>query len=296
MMTLFALPKPFRGHINVIQRNAIASWTRLSPRPEIILFGNEDGTAQIAREFGLRHVPEVRCNERGTPFVSDLFEEAQDLATCRTLCYVNADILLFSDFMKAVERVASWRKRFLMVGRRTDLSLDQSQDFDSPQCEARLRRLALEKGTDGGVDAIDYFVFSRGVYASIPPLALGRQAWDNWLIWSARMSRVAVVDASAVVCIIHQNHDYSHHPRGEAGVKDGEEAMNNRKLVGANRAYTLDHATHKLTATGIKWDASRAVWRCCLALLRVTAPVRRRLGLRRRAIAHLMGRIGLSRS
>ncbi len=31
MITIFAIPKPFKGHIDVIQRNAIQSWTKLSP-------------------------------------------------------------------------------------------------------------------------------------------------------------------------------------------------------------------------------------------------------------------------
>ena len=67
MLTLFAIPKNFRGHIATIQRNAIASWTRLIPRPEIFLFGGEEGTAEIAHELGLRHFPEVARNEFGTP-------------------------------------------------------------------------------------------------------------------------------------------------------------------------------------------------------------------------------------
>ena len=196
MLTVFSLPKPFRGHINVIQRNAITSWTRFSPRPEIILFGNEEGTAEIARELGLRHVPDVRCNDYGTPLLNDMFEKAQNLATCSTLCYVNADILLLSDFMKAVEQVASWRDRFLMVGRRTNLDLDQVLDFDSPQCETRLRRWALEKGILGGPRWIDYFVFSSGLYVGLPPFALGRGSYDHWLLWKARASQVSVVDAS----------------------------------------------------------------------------------------------------
>ncbi len=50
-------PKAFQGHIGVIQRNAIASWARLQlprqPRPEIILFGNDTGTAKVACELGV---------------------------------------------------------------------------------------------------------------------------------------------------------------------------------------------------------------------------------------------------
>src|SRR5262245_29737985 len=119
MLTLFALPKAFRGHIGVIQRNAITSWTRLRPRPEIILFGTDEGTAEIAMELGLRHVPTIQCNEYGTPLLSDLFKKARDLATNNILCYVNADILLLGEFVDVVQKVSSWRSRFLMVGRRT---------------------------------------------------------------------------------------------------------------------------------------------------------------------------------
>jgi len=293
MMTLFALPKPFQGHINVIQRNAITSWTRLSPKPEIILFGDEEGTAQIAQDFRLRHVPDLLCNEYGTPLLDDLFRKAQSLATCGILCYVNADILLFGDFVKAVTQAARWRHRFLMVGQRMNLDLPQLQDFDSPQCEVRLRRLALDKGIYGGVGGIDYFVFTPGLYPSIPPLAVGRMAWDNWLIWSARSSKAPVIDATSVVLIIHQNHSYSHHTQGEAGAKNGEEAMKNRKLVGAKRLYTLDDATFKFTPKGIKWDVSRVVRRW---LSRTTAPIRRPLGLNRSTAVSLLSRIGMTRS
>lgn len=29
MLTIFATPKPFQGHVGIIQRNAIGSWVRL---------------------------------------------------------------------------------------------------------------------------------------------------------------------------------------------------------------------------------------------------------------------------
>ena len=299
MITLFALPKAFRGHFEVIQRNAITSWTHISPKPEIILFGNEDGTADIARQFGLRHVPEVRRSKYGTPLVNDLFEKGQRLATRGVLCYVNSDILLLSDFMKAVRRVASWRNRFLMVGRRTNLDLDQLQDFDSVECEERLRRLAFEKGIPGAPAAIDYFVFTRGLYPAIPALALGRTAWDNWLIWRARASKAPVVDASAVITVIHQNHDYSHRPEGKDWIKRGEEAMKNRKIVPKEKGYSLINVTHKLTAEGIIWNGNHlflkkelVLPRWALAPLAMTLGVRRRLGLDRESLAKLADFVG----
>ena len=62
---------------------------------------------------------------------------------------------------------------------------------------------------------IDYFAFSRGLYESIPPFVIGRIHWDHWLIWKARSSGAAVIDASPSVLAVHQNHDYSYHPKGK---------------------------------------------------------------------------------
>ena len=52
MITFFSTPKPFRGHIGVIQRNAIQSWRLTHPDAEVILFGDEAGAAEVARRAG----------------------------------------------------------------------------------------------------------------------------------------------------------------------------------------------------------------------------------------------------
>src|SRR5579871_2392861 len=132
LLTLFATPKKFEGHIGVIQRNAIASWTRMNPRPEVILFGADEGTAEIAAEYGFRHVPRIKTNEWGTPLVSDLFEQAERLGQTPVLSYVNSDIILFDDFASALRRVAARTAKFLMVGRRTDVDIREPIDFASP--------------------------------------------------------------------------------------------------------------------------------------------------------------------
>src|SRR5207244_10609033 len=110
MLTIFSTLKPFKGHIGIIQRNAIASWALLHPRPEIILFGNEEGTAEAAMDIGALHVSQVARNEFGTPLLNDLFQKAEQLASHQTLCYVNADILLLDDFSEAV--IGASRIRF----------------------------------------------------------------------------------------------------------------------------------------------------------------------------------------
>lgn len=303
MLTIFAVPKPFRGHIGMIQRNAITSWSHLSPGPEIILFGDEEGTAQIAQELGLRHVPKVLRNKQGTPLLNDIFGQAQSGARHDILCYVNADIVLLGDFTKAVQQVAGRWGQFLMAGQRTDLDVGTPINFSLSDWDARMRALAFENGVLREQHAIDYFVFRKGLF-NVPPFALGRFYWDNWLLWRARSLKAPVVDASTVVLAVHQNHDFGHHPGGQVGIRRGEEALANHKLAGAGWACSLACATHSITRKGIRRNFGHyfvpakerflnSLW---LPLLVLTSPIRHPLGLRRRSIAALMARVGLTRT
>ncbi len=253
MITIFAMPKAFRGHIGIIQRNAIESWTRLSIKPEIILLGTDEGTADVAREFGVRHLPEVARNAEGTPLVNDLFAQGQRYAANDLLCYVNADIILLDDFSAAVQKIAQLRSPLLMVGQRTDLDIAQPIDFSNSAWERRLREEARASGILRTPTLIDYFAFTKGLYADLLPLALGRGGWDNWLIWRARSRKASVIDASSAVLAVHQNHDYSHHPDGSKGVWSGAEAQRNRELIGPwYHKHTIEDATHRLTSQGLK--------------------------------------------
>jgi hypothetical protein len=67
MLTIFTICKPFVGHSRIIQTNAIRSWTLLNPRPQIILFGNESGTAEIVAQLKIQHVPELKRNQLARP-------------------------------------------------------------------------------------------------------------------------------------------------------------------------------------------------------------------------------------
>jgi hypothetical protein len=318
VLTLFATAKPFRGHNAIIQRNALQSWKALHPEVEIILFGDDEGAAEAAREFGLRHEPHVERNEWGTKRLDYLFARAQAIAQHEILCYINCDIILMGDFRRALERVRAMHRQFLMVGRRWDTDItgplpfrerqppdwrasisparerdlcsiprvgrDESADSQSKErhlrsiprirrdeppheesqarhCssiqqvrrdesshwEEELRSLVLRHGRRRTAEWIDYFAFTRGLYGpDMPPFVL-RVFWDNWLAWKALDSGKPVVDASRAVMAVHQNHDYSYHPQGKAGVWSGEEAGLNAQLAGGWRHFrTIADATEIL--------------------------------------------------
>ena len=70
MLTVFAVPKPFAGHIGVIQRNAVRSWRALHPECQILLCGDEAGSAEAAFELGVERLLDVDTNDFGTPLLS----------------------------------------------------------------------------------------------------------------------------------------------------------------------------------------------------------------------------------
>src|SRR5260221_11426640 len=144
MITFFTTPKPFRGHIGVIQRNAIESWKRIHPSADVILFGDEEGAAEAARDLRIRHIPSVKRNEHGTKYLSPIFDGAQDLARHNCLCYINCDIILMSDFRIAVERVTALGGRFLMAGRLWVNDITVAEDLYAADSQATGGRPAIE--------------------------------------------------------------------------------------------------------------------------------------------------------
>lgn len=258
MLTLFFTPKAFQGHNAIIQRNALATWKALTPPCEILLMGRDPGSSEAAEEFRIRHVPDIQHTSRGTPLLNDLFRRAQREARHDVVCYINADILLLRDFLPAVHRTARESQRFLMVGQRVDLDVTEPLDFGEGW-EERLRRLASAQGRLHPATGIDYFVFRRGHLVDLPPFAIGRTAWDNWILFHARRRHFSLVDATPAVTAIHQNHDYAHVRGGTQGAWKGPEALRNRKLAGGRgHAFTISDATHTLTPDRLRRNLDRA--------------------------------------
>jgi hypothetical protein len=262
MLTLFTTAKPFLGHSAIIQRNALKSWTLLHPDVEVILFGDDAGAAELACELRLRHEPYVARSEQGSKRLDYMFSTARAVARHDILCYVNCDIILMDDFLRALKRVREEHTKFLMVGRRWDIEMPEAWDFSQASWRSRLQGVALMRGVQRSEEWIDYFAFSKGLYgASVPPLVVGRVHWDQWLVWKALHSDAAVVDASRSVVAVHQNHDYSYHPNGRAGVWYGIEADENFKLAGNGKhRRRISDATEVLGATGIRSNAGRRQW------------------------------------
>jgi hypothetical protein len=251
MLTIFTIPKPFAGHIGVIQRNAIMSWLHLVPGCEIILFGDEPGIEEIAKEFNLIHIPEIRKSRYGTPFLNDVFFQAQQIAHNEVMCYCNTDIIFFNAIIDAVKKIPL--KEYLMVGDRWDVDITTPLDTSQEKWAEDLFNYAKEHHTLLDFMGMDYFIFPKGMLLNMLPFIVGRRGWDNWLIFHVRQRKISVIDATPVVHVVHQNHDYSHIPDKKGTRWDGPESSENLNLLQNRQIYLweLTDSDWVLTPAGL---------------------------------------------
>ncbi len=141
------------------------------------------------------------------------------------------------------------RLPFLMVSARINLDLDVPILFEN-DWRAWLRQGCAARGTTGDHTSIDFFVFPKDLYQDVPPLAIGRAWFDQWMI-KAAAQRGPVIDISALTPIVHQNHAYAHVAGGRATVYQGPEAESNFAIYGGQaHRYTLLNCTHRLGPDG----------------------------------------------
>jgi hypothetical protein len=225
-VTFFTVTRPFVGEFDRIQRLAISSWLSAVPTSEVLVFGNREGTADACRVLGAKHIPAVTTNEHGTELVNAVFKQAHELAQGdwrRWLCEVSADIVLGGDFAMALEGAEKLAKPFI-VGQRWDVKADNTMSLHPP-C------------------GIDYFLYRRDTLGEIPPFAVGRSAYDQWLLWAAiEQWGMTVIDATETITALHQNHGYPEYG-DKAKLLASEERAHNLELASeCKRWYGINDA------------------------------------------------------
>jgi hypothetical protein len=182
---------------------------------------------------------------------------AREQSDSALIAIVNTDILLLPDFVETARTCQQQFARFLIVSQRWDMEVRDPLAF-SKGWVRETRKTLQESGRRHARGGSDVFVFPRMCYQDIPELAIGRAGWDNWMIYKARREGWAVIDASAAMDIIHQDHDYRHLPDGQPHYRLPETEENIR-LGGGNRTiFNLDDATNlvkdqQTSRAGLTW-------------------------------------------
>lgn len=231
--------------IAMLQENAVRSWLALTPRPEILLFCDDpDGTADRFGGDGVQVLPQVKRNEWGTPLVSELWRAAEKRADGGILCYANADIVITQAWLDALNVIDL--PEFLAVCKRGEWMNPRAIDFNECGWHEKINDEVKREGRVALGVAADIFAFTPNIYGAIPPFAIGRFAFDNWLINEPLRNGLPVVKLPDMA-IIHQRHSIN------ANI-DEQECEINRKLAGLHFA-TIDQATREVKNGALQYHA-----------------------------------------
>ena len=223
MISILASPKSFSPAFASIQDRAIESWNRLHAEVEVILYGKDEGVGDAASRYGCHHVSDIPCSKSGVPLFNAIADHANRHARFNLQMYLNADIILPPDLLLRIAPVQC--QRFVITGERIDLEKEVEWNTSEPW-EARLKCL-MEMGLAcaHGPTGMDYFIFPRGLWDTLKPLPVGRGGYDGALLAHCLRHRIPLVDATRVLPILHQWHEYSQLPGGLMEVHHGVEAQ-----------------------------------------------------------------------
>jgi hypothetical protein len=174
--------------------------------------------------------------------------------------------------------VAQSRENFLLVSSRYNCRIEHELPFGAGWATA-LRSRVRGDGRMYPAGGSDLFVYPRGLFGSVPNFAMGRGYWDTWLMREVRRKNVSLVDATALLTAVHQEHAYEHVPgvgpdAHDKMVYETPEGRRNLALMGGHRyLYTVFDATEVLTSDG----KLLSTWRVPLVQRRIKAAVRRLL-------------------
>jgi hypothetical protein len=163
---------------------------------------------------------------------------------------VNADVILLPDLLTAVRKVADRFDRYLLIGRRWDLDVPEPL-ASSGEWVGDLQKRICQEAQLHPPTGSDYFVFPREMFTVMPPFALGRAGWDNWMIYAGRHAHVPVVDGTGAVTAVHQTHDYAHLPGNRPHFRLPESRDNVEMGGGRVAVFTMLDATWRLGPDGL---------------------------------------------
>ena len=259
MISFLGSPKPFYETAKEHQYRAIRSWQIATEDAEVILYGDSAGIDQAGCDLGVQVVRQIACAPSGIPYFGAIAEHAAAHARHDLQVYLNCDILL-SGSIADIRYVPF--DRFLAIGQRIDLAEGIRLDADGSDWIRHLRDLAAAgKAVLHPTSGIDYFAFRRGTWGNLPPIVIGRAAYDHALMAYCMRNRIPIVDATLSVLAVHQFHNYAHVPGGKATVYRGDDSQQNSRYAGGKHSTpTIADALYSLQQRRLIACAARGDW------------------------------------
>ena len=194
-------------------------------------------------------VSDVATNKYNVPILGDMYTKMfQKCPDAQTYTYVNGDILGTTNFVETIEAVQSIGE-FLMVGQRTNTQWSEKYDAKHANFSFDTH---FERGVLFRTDGLDYFTVTKNAidWNKIPPFVVGRPGYDNWLLDHIYHNpKVALIDASKTISVIHQTDSDGNMAHGGKMVKTSVDKHYNEQLFKGR----IDHG-HTYHA---EWESER---------------------------------------
>lgn len=195
------------------EQNAVNSWLAIDPGNEVIVFTETMARNEIMAtdRVSIRPVPSSHAS--GPPLLNGIFDEASKHSKHALLGYCNSDIILMPEFMNRARILSKIKQPFLAVSQRIDVTIDFTGDFGNAAGFEKLKQTIHAEGKLHPPMGSDVFVFPKNQYTlqNMPPLVVGRPAWDLWMIYDARARFNRLIDLTGhTPAVVHQDHVFNY--------------------------------------------------------------------------------------
>jgi len=200
MITLYSTFKRFtHPRFAKVQTDALLSWQKLDPKPEIIIIGNDPGTAQACRQNGFIHIPEVECSETGTPVCIDFIRQAEKRASNDIMLLCSGDIFITQDTIEAAKAISKQMDEFCVVPRKKFVDIENGVPVRDVICGTGTPWATWQGG--------DYYLHSKGIFEGMPNFLVGRHYVERWMYrWLCNKN--ALIDGTLAITCLHQKHPH----------------------------------------------------------------------------------------
>ncbi|XP_071171970.1 uncharacterized protein [Mytilus edulis] len=201
------------SHREIVYNNTRDNWKSLGSDVLPVLF-LESKYTQVKRTFednGWVVLPVVDVMSEGFPVIKSFFSAVSRHFRSKYVGYANADILFNDDLVQTLNLMEKYRpfvekqNEIFISGSRYDVENITTKDFSSTE---KIKQIQLDHSKRHSPMGQDYFITdSYYTWDMLPPIVVGKQRIDNWILINAIEFNHTAIDSSDAITAIHQTVD-----------------------------------------------------------------------------------------
>lgn len=193
-----------------INNRTLFNWQSL-PNINLIVFTNSTEVKYYSERAGFKTLPIIE-SASGAPVLPTMFLTVMRKFSSEFYAYANGDILFTRSLIDTLEHIQcnldpnDRKNGILVVGRRVNLPARLVTDEVAMSWDQL--DFISKSGSLFQADAEDYFITDKSYpWQTFLPVAIGRRAYDNWVVAFSRFHNITVIDASESIQCLHQTLD-----------------------------------------------------------------------------------------